>query len=237
MHPRFSFSAAWLATTLLLTASQSLGGSITLEWDPNTESDLAGYRVYYGETSGQYSSSVDVGLNTLYEVAGLEEGKTYFFAVTAYDRSGNESGYSNEVSATVETTKDPEEPEVPKDPDEPEDPEEPPRLPVLYQNYPNPFSALGGSAVSSGAQGLAGAINSPTQIRFEIPEAGHVTVKVFDALGRELLTLLDADLAAGIHRVYWDGRGPNGWILPSGTYFYQLNAGGIVQTKRMSFAR
>jgi flagellar hook assembly protein FlgD len=64
-----------------------------------------------------------------------------------------------------------------------------------------------------------------------------VTVKIFDALGRELMTLLDADVEAGTHSVYWDGRDARGWMVPSGTYFYQLIAGGIVQSKRMSFAR
>ncbi|GEM_PF-382678 len=81
-------------------------GTATLSWDPNTESDLAGYKVYFGTVSSTYTQSVDVGLTTTpatpqYIVNNLIEGNTYFFAVKAYDTSGNESGYSNEVSKII----------------------------------------------------------------------------------------------------------------------------------------
>lgn len=73
----------------------------TLEWDPNSESDLAGYRMYVGTASGEYGEPIDVGLTTTYTVTGLLPGRTYYFAVTAYNTSGLESGKSNEVSYTV----------------------------------------------------------------------------------------------------------------------------------------
>ncbi len=76
-------------------------GGVTLTWDANTEGDLAGYRVYVGSASGQYGPPIDVGNVTNYTVTNLSEGQTYFFALTAYDTSGNESGFSNEVSATA----------------------------------------------------------------------------------------------------------------------------------------
>ena len=68
-----------------------------LAWDPNTESDLAGYRVHYGTASGSYTVHTDVHNVTTYTVTGLTAGQTYYFAATAYDASGNESGYSNPV--------------------------------------------------------------------------------------------------------------------------------------------
>jgi hypothetical protein len=68
----------------------------TLAWDPNGEPDLLGYRLYYGTQSGVYDHIIDVGNVVTYTVTGLELGRTYFFAVTAYN--GDESGYSNEVS-------------------------------------------------------------------------------------------------------------------------------------------
>ena len=76
-------------------------GSVDLEWDPNTEPELAGYKIYWGTSSGNYTFSKDVGKTTSYTVTGLDEGKTYYFVATAYDGSDNESGYSNQISYTV----------------------------------------------------------------------------------------------------------------------------------------
>ncbi len=77
----------------------SPGASFTLAWDPNQEPDLAGYKLYYGTSSRSYQQNMDVGNLTQYTLTGLQDGVTYYFAVTAYDTEGNESGYSNEVSA------------------------------------------------------------------------------------------------------------------------------------------
>ena len=68
-----------------------------LEWDANSETDLAGYKIYYGTASGQYASVVDVGNQTTYALAGLQVGRTYYICATAYNISGLESSYSNEV--------------------------------------------------------------------------------------------------------------------------------------------
>jgi hypothetical protein len=73
---------------------------VTLAWDANTETDLAGYKIYYGTASRSYGVPVDVKLVTTYSLVGFS-GATYFFAVTAYNTSGAESGYSNEVSFTT----------------------------------------------------------------------------------------------------------------------------------------
>ena len=82
-------------------ASNAMAAQATLAWDPNTESDLAGYRVHYGTASGSYTVHTDVHNVTTYTVTGLTAGQTYYFAATAYDASGNESGYSNPVSYAV----------------------------------------------------------------------------------------------------------------------------------------
>ena len=74
--------------------------SVTLTWNTNGESDLQGYRVYYGTASRNYTTNTDVGKVTSYTVNGLATGAIYYFAITALDTSGNESGYSSEVSAT-----------------------------------------------------------------------------------------------------------------------------------------
>ncbi|MFC1889575.1 MopE-related protein [Thermodesulfobacteriota bacterium] len=74
---------------------------VPLAWDSNTEPDLAGYRIYYGTSSGDYDFSVDLGNCTGCSISDLEDGRTYYFAATAYDEYGNESGFSDEVSYSV----------------------------------------------------------------------------------------------------------------------------------------
>ena len=92
------FSALLLA---LLISVWARAEQATLAWDANTESDLAGYKLHYGTASNSYSVHIDVNNVTTYTVVGLTAGQTYYFAATAYDASGNESGYSNSVSYAV----------------------------------------------------------------------------------------------------------------------------------------
>lgn len=86
-------------------------GSLSLAWDPNTEDDLAGYKVYIGTASQTFSQIIDVGHMTAFTVTDLLEGETYFSTVTAYDIFVNESDFSNEVSTTIPVTAPPPEPE------------------------------------------------------------------------------------------------------------------------------
>ncbi len=82
-------------------------GEVLLTWDESHQADLAGYKIYYGTESRNYTEMVDVGLTESpekprYLIRNLQKGKTYFFAVTAYDRSNNESGFSNETSKEIQ---------------------------------------------------------------------------------------------------------------------------------------
>lgn len=78
-------------------------GTATLVWDRNTETDLAGYRVYMGLSSRVYSTQAQISNpdTTTWSVANLNMNYTYYFAVSAYDFAGNESPLSLEVSKTV----------------------------------------------------------------------------------------------------------------------------------------
>jgi hypothetical protein len=75
--------------------------SVTLAWDPSPGSAVAGYRVYQGVESRNYTSVISAGTVTTSTVAKLTGGTTYFFAVTAYDTNGLESQFSSEVIYTV----------------------------------------------------------------------------------------------------------------------------------------
>jgi len=80
-----------------------LAGDAILTWDPNTEPDLTGYKVYFGTAPGTYGTPIVLGNQTTYTVSGLGYG-TYYFTVAAYDTSGNQSGFSNVVSKTFSDT-------------------------------------------------------------------------------------------------------------------------------------
>ena len=84
---------------------------------------------------------------------------------------------------------------------------------MLEQNYPNPF-------------------NPTTAIRYQIPEASHVTLKVFDLLGREVAVLVNESHAAGSYAMEWNADG-----FASGVYYFQLRAGEFVQTKKLVLLR
>ena len=86
--------------------SNDYSAQVTLSWDPNKENNIAGYKIYYGNSSGNYGSNVDVGNRTTYTITDLESGKTYYFVVAAYNTNGSESSSSAEVShkATVGIT-------------------------------------------------------------------------------------------------------------------------------------
>ncbi len=90
-----------MVMVLVGIVSVAHGATVRISWNGNSESDLAGYKVYYGTTSGSYSTTVNAGLNTNVDIPGLTEGVTYYFAVTAFDTSNNESGYSQEAHATI----------------------------------------------------------------------------------------------------------------------------------------
>ncbi len=97
---------AVLAAILALGVStESDASSVVLQWDQNTESDLAGYKVYSSADSATFvgSTPVDVQKQTTATISGLDPDKTYIFAVTAYNAAGVESSYSNIVSAAEQS--------------------------------------------------------------------------------------------------------------------------------------
>jgi hypothetical protein len=77
------------------------GADVSLAWDPSASTGISGYKVYLGNNSRTYHSSTSLGNQTTHTVVNLGPG-TWFFAVTAYDSSGNESDFSNEVSNIVQ---------------------------------------------------------------------------------------------------------------------------------------
>jgi len=89
---------------LLLCAKVRGQQSITLAWNPDADPSVAGYALYYGTASHDYSTRIDAGTNITASVSNLLQGPTYYFAATAYDTNGVESPPSNEVSYNVPVT-------------------------------------------------------------------------------------------------------------------------------------
>lgn len=89
-----------------------------------------------------------------------------------------------------------------------------PLKPTLSDNYPNPF-------------------NPATVISFELPATTFARITVLSLDGKKVKTLLAAQIPSGNHNVTWNGRDNLGRSVPSGTYFYRLEAGGTMDTRRM----
>ena len=80
---------------------------------------------------------------------------------------------------------------------------------ALFQNYPNPFNPI-------------------TKLKYQIPQISFVTLKVFDVLGSEIAILVNEEKHMGSYEVDFEA-----FDIPSGVYFYQLQAGNYIETKKM----
>jgi len=92
-----------------------------------------------------------------------------------------------------------------------------PSLPTQFgldQNYPNPF-------------------NPTTKLSYALPKNAHVQLTVYNVLGQAVTTLVDQDMAAGVHEVTWNGRNSEGTQVSSGIYFYRISADNFSATKKM----
>jgi hypothetical protein len=90
-----------IVSILTLFPATGIASSLQISWEANADTDLAGYKVYYGTQSGTYGNPVDVGKMTSYQISNVVAGTTYVVAVTAYDTSSNESGKSTEQSLYI----------------------------------------------------------------------------------------------------------------------------------------
>jgi len=88
----------------------------------------------------------------------------------------------------------------------------------LYPNYPNPF-------------------NPATTIDYILPRNGYVEIEITDLLGRRLCTLVAEEVAAGPHKVTWDGLDDRGVPAASGMYLYTLKADGYSETRKLLLMR
>lgn len=92
------------------------------------------------------------------------------------------------------------------------------RIAVIGQNFPDPFS-------------------SQAEIRYELPHAGQVTLKVYNIVGQEVRTLVRNYQPQGQHLVIWDGTDERGSAMANGVYFFRIQAGDFIQTRKVVLLR
>ena len=95
------------------------------------------------------------------------------------------------------------------------------QIPTTYslkQNYPNPF-------------------NPVTRISFDIPEVTNITLRIYDLLGRNVMTLVDEQMEPGYYVTVWDGKNNMGARVASGVYIYHLVTQKFISMKKMVLLR
>ncbi|MFQ5706754.1 MAG: FlgD immunoglobulin-like domain containing protein [bacterium] len=199
-----------LVGILITTPAFAQKGSVQLSWQANQESDLGGYKVYYSQKSGHYDHVMNVGDITAYRIGNLDLGVRYYFAVTAYDFSGNESGFSDEVTAAVRNASDTTSPTGAG------------LLPLVY-NYPNPVRIK----------------RDRTVIRYELTEAAEVSIDIFDLNNNLVKSILKNQFkSAGEHtEEVWDGTNSNGKPVAIGVYFCRVQVPGIQRVIKIAVVR
>jgi hypothetical protein len=93
-----------MVTLVFLTNNLAHSYELAITWDSVDDYDIAGYMLYYGTSSRDYTWIIDAGNKVSATIPGLQPGPTYYFAVTAYDIENNESDFSKEISYGISET-------------------------------------------------------------------------------------------------------------------------------------
>jgi hypothetical protein len=205
--------------TLSSLAGEYIGDSeVHLHWGPNTDPDLSHYAIYRGTDlsfvagDAQRSRNPDHRALTDPVLIGTTTDTSYVdvgygYGAYYYQVAAVDIHENESTFATLT-------PEMIAGVTG----EQPHYGNILFQNAPNPFL-------------------SSTRIAFSTEEAGHVSLRVFDAKGRLVRVLVDELLQADHYVEQWDGRDRGGKQVPAGTYFYSLEAPGWKSSKKMTVAR
>ncbi|MFZ5518493.1 MAG: fibronectin type III domain-containing protein [Candidatus Zhuqueibacterota bacterium] len=169
--------------------------SLLLQWKANNESDLAGYKVYWGTESRKYKSVANVGQDTSYTVSNLQPGYHYYIAATSYDHAGNESHYSEEVTFYIEP---------------PAASENSSFISQCY-NFPNPFNP------NLEVTRIRYDLELPLPVTIKIMDANENLVRT--------LIEKNLKSAGEHTESVWDGKNDSGADVPNGIYFGLIETG------------
>ncbi|MFC1501834.1 Ig-like domain-containing protein [bacterium] len=172
--------------------------------------DTVVFTAYLVDSLGVWTE-VDAEWRTPGRIVGAFDSATVFIA--AYAGVGNIQAKTPECAGLVKLTV------VPVEPFQQASPEQDLALQIpdqyrVYDNYPNPF-------------------NPETTIRYDLPEACQVSIRIFDQLGRQVRVLTDTHKDAGSYHVVWDSKDGYGNSVPTGIYFMRIVAGEYTATRKM----
>ncbi len=199
-----NFSIQGVIPVELVSFTHSIiDNGVMLNWKTATETNNAGFSIERSRDSENYTEIGFVGgRGTTTEPQSysfiddkIESGK-YYYRLKQIDFDGKFS-YVGEVLVDIGA----------------------PNKYVLEQNYPNPFSAGGGSANGG---------NPNTVIKFALPEKSEVVIKVFNSLGQEISKLVNNEFEAGVHQIEFDASN-----LTSGVYYYKMETPKFSQIRKM----
>jgi parallel beta-helix repeat protein len=200
--------------SLTATSSDTL---IVLSWKPNTESDLSHYLIYKDTLAGFIPDASNIlgevpKDSSVFRDHDVILGQTYYYRLSAWDTTENESEYSDELAVLATDVGD--------------FTEEENRPPVfqLFQNYPNPFNS---STVIWYFLPDVGY------------QPAEVEITIYNLLGKLVKTLVKTRQYPGEHKVRWDGKDEEGKEVASGIYFYRLKVSGLelVKPRKMVLLR
>ncbi len=179
-------------------ATMTQAQRVQLAWTPSPSPNIVAYGIYRSIHPDSSFTLLETPQHpdTTYEDKNIQWNRHYFYAATAIDRFGNESGFSNVVDTVMSS------------PTGVENSGEQPDEFHLYQNHPNPFKPL----------------MPATIISYSLPQNSHVKLTIYDVNGREIYKLVDKFQKAGRHSIRWDGRDFHGEQVASGIYYYKIEA-------------
>jgi hypothetical protein len=195
----------------------SLNTMIVLSWKPNTESDLSHYLVYKDTLAGFIPDTFKIvgevpKDSSVFRDYDFVLGNTYYYQVSAWDTTGNESEYSDELAVLA------------TDVGEFTEEENRPPMFQLFQNYPNPFNSSTVIWYHLPDVGY---------------QPAEVEITIYNLLGKLVKTLVKTRQYPGEHKVVWDGKDDYRKEVASGIYFYRLKVSGLelVKPKKMVLLR
>ncbi len=197
---RFIFVVDAAGASSIGFIAQAGDDKVHLEWTKPEMVDLMGYNMYryYQLTDTTFSDTILINTSmitdTTYTDYEAENGVTYFYMYTAISTDFNESYFSKSASATPMEGLGSDDEDL-----------KIPKDYFLAQNYPNPF-------------------NPTTTITYSIPTQSNVEIRIYDLLGKEVVTLVSEKQEAKHYKVIWDAKDRSGNTVPSGMYFYRIVA-------------
>ena len=211
-----------VVVTLVAFQAQKGEYGVDFIWETASEFNSAGFNIYRSEVEdGEYvrineelipaKGSEGGGAGYSYTDTEVVTGMTYYYKLESVDLTGS-STWHGPISITLGMTGVAEGPS--------------PFIPdvfALAQNYPNPFNATTTISYALPVTGERELVTSPT----------HTTVRIYNILGQEVVTLVDGTKEAGYHSVQWNGTDSAGQVVPSGIYIYRITAGNWTDAKRM----